>query len=125
MEDNSRFQGDFALGNASVLARLVGAQDLKEDIRKNIEALGEGYPEFGDDKLMIESSPKKNLVFHMPMRASGETLTVEVTEKRVAKQIGKPGALTMFDIVNDRKSGLPTHSEVLFCHVDRKKQSEE
>ena len=116
MEENTAYKDNFRVSEANLLAKLIGAQDLK-DIRKNIEALGEDYPEFShlDDKLEEESSPKKNLVFHMPFKGSGETLTAEVSEKRSLRQLSKPGTLTMFDIVNDRKSGLPTHSEVISC----------
>ena len=110
-----------------MLSKLIGGQDLKDDIRKNIEALDEDFPELAqfEEKLTMESTPKKNLVFHMPFKAGGETLVSEVGERRLAKSHSKPGCLTMFDIVNDRKSGLPTHTEVRLSHLDRAKQGQE
>lgn len=114
MEDNTTYKGEFRFSDSAMLAKLIGNQDLKDDIRKNIEALGEGFPDLAhfDEKLAVESSPKKNLVFHMPFRPGGDTLVAEVTDKRLMKQANRSSNVTMFDIVNDRKSGLPTHSEV-------------
>lgn len=111
---NTNTKGDAErLSNTAALSRLFSDQDLR-DVQKNIADLGEDYQDYSpdEDPMEAESMPKKNLVYRMAFETSGSTLTSEVVDKKVNWEVARPGSLTMFDIVNDRKSGMPTHSEV-------------
>lgn len=110
------------LNGATSLSRLFNDQDLK-DVQKNLADLGEDYQDYSqdEDKMEVESLPKKNLVYRMAYDSNGSTLTSEVVDKKNTWDVARPGTETMFDIVNDRKSGMPTHSEVFSYDQDREK----
>ena len=95
-------------GGDSLLSKLLSEHDLKA-FRKNIEELGEenGFLD-NEDQMDEEPLPKKTLVLKMNPKTSPERLDDSL---HISRAVCRPGQTTMLDIVNDRKSGMPTQAE--------------
>lgn len=102
----------------SALYNLLSKQELQA-FEKNIAELGEDNDYFQfPEKMDLESLPKKNLIV-----GSGSPKPESIcshADYSASRQLSLPrhGQITMLDIVNDRKTGQPTSSEVFHFYED-------
>lgn len=111
-------------GAQSILSKLLSENDLMA-FKKNLEDLGEESTDYFkfDEKLEEEAMPKKHIVIETKTSKEHHIKKTPLDKTHHSKSLAKTQPVTMFDIVNDRKSGQPTASEVQFFYNRPKKLS--